>query len=291
MSGVGDLAVLVIPALLVVGLVLVGLGIEGRGRGARSRRWAGRFQDRATQAGVRGVRPWHVAAVCGGSALAAGLTLWALTRSPWVGLAFAGLAGWLPVGALRARRRRRLRELREVWPDAIDNLASGVRAGLSLPEAVAGLAERGPETLRSPFGRFADDYHATGRFGSALDRLKEELADPSADRVIEALRLAREVGGSELGRMLRALSGFLRDDQRVRKELEARQTWVVVAARMAFATPWAVLLLLATKPEAVAAYRGPGGALVLLIGTAMAVAGYRVMLAIGRLPTEERVLR
>jgi tight adherence protein B len=212
-------------------------------------------------------------------------------RSPWLGLAFAGLAGWLPLGVLRARRRRRLRELREVWPDAIDNLASGVRAGLSLPEAVAGLAERGPETLRSPFGRFADDYHATGRFGTALDRLKEELADPSADRVIEALRLAREVGGSELGRMLRALSGFLRDEQRVRKELEARQTWVVVAARMAFATPWAVLLLLATKPEAVAAYRGPGGAVILLIGTAMAVAGYRVMLAIGRLPTEERVLR
>jgi tight adherence protein B len=251
----------------------------------------GRFQDWATQAGVRGVRPWHVVAVGGGSGLAAGLAVLALTRSPWLGLAFAGLAGWLPIGALRARRRRRLRELREVWPDAIDNLASGVRAGLSLPEAVAGLAERGPETLRSPFARFADDYHATGRFGTALDRLKDELADPTADRVIEALRLAREVGGSELGRMLRTLSGFLRDEQRVRKELEARQTWVVVAARMAFATPWAVLLLLATRPEAVAAYRGGGGAVVLAIGAAMAVAGYRVMLAIGRLPTEERVLR
>jgi hypothetical protein len=48
---------------------------------------------------------------------------------------------------------------------------------------------------------------------------------------------------------------------------------------------------IATKPVAVAADRGPGGALVLLIGTAMAVAGYRMMLAIGRLPTEERVLR
>ena len=215
----------------------------------------------------------------------------ALTRSPWLGLAFAGLAAWLPLGALQARRRRRLRELCEVWPDAIDNLASGVRAGLSLPEAVAGLAERGPVTLRAPFARFADDYHATGRFGVALDRLKDELADPTADRVIEALRLAREVGGSELGRTLRTLSGFLRDEQRVRKELEARQTWVVVAARMAFATPWAVLLLLATKPEAVAAYRGRGGAMVLAIGAAMAVAGYRAMLAIGRLPTEERVLR
>jgi hypothetical protein len=54
MSGVGDLAVLAIPAMLVTGLVLVGLGSEGRGRGARSWRWAGRFQDWATQAGVRG---------------------------------------------------------------------------------------------------------------------------------------------------------------------------------------------------------------------------------------------
>jgi tight adherence protein B len=287
---VNDLAVLGIPGVLAAGLVLLALGVDGRTGAGRSRRWVGRFQEWATQAGVRGVRLGHMVGVCAGSGLAAGLAVFALSRSPWLGLAFAGLAGWLPLGALRARRRRRLRELREVWPDAIDNLASGVRAGLSLPEAVAGLAERGPETLRSPFSRFADDYHATGRFGVALDRLKDELADPTADRVIEALRLAREVGGSELGRMLRTLSGFLRDEQRVRKELEARQTWVVVAARMAFATPWAVLLLLATKPEAVAAYHGTGGAVVLAIGAAMA-AGYRLMLAIGRLPAEERVLR
>jgi Flp pilus assembly protein TadB len=242
-----DLAVLAIPAVLVAGLVLVGLGADGRAKASGSRRWTGRFQDWATQAGVRGVRLWQVVAVCGGAGVAVGMAVLVLTRSLWLGLAFAGLAGWLPLGALRARRRRRLRELGEVWPDAIDNLASGVRA------------ERGPETLRAPFARFADDYHANGRFGTALDRLKDELADPTADRVVEALRLAREVGGSELGRTLRTLSGFLRDEQRVRKELEARQTWVVVAARMAFATPWAVLLLLATKPEAVAAYRGTGG--------------------------------
>jgi tight adherence protein B len=107
---------------------------------------------------------------------------------------------------------------------------------------------------------------------------------------VEALRLAREVGGSELGRTLRILSTFLRDELRVRKELEARQTWVLVAARMAFVTPWVALLLLATKPEAVAAYRGGGGAVVLAVGAAMATAGYRLMLAIGRLPSEERVL-
>jgi tight adherence protein B len=288
---VSDLSVLAIPAVLVAGLVLLGLGIDPRARAPRSGRSAARFQDWATQAGIRGIRPGQVVALCGGSGSAAGLGVAAWSRSAGLGLAFGGLAAWLPLGVLQARRRRRLRELREVWPDAIDNLASGVRAGLSLPEAVAGLAERGPEALRSPLARFADGYHATGRFGTALDRLKDELADPTADRVIEALRLAREVGGSELGRMLRTLSGFLRDEHRVRKELEARQTWVVVAARMAFATPWVVLLLLTTRPEAVAAYRGTGGAVVLAIGAPMAVAGYRLMLTIGRLPAEERVLR
>src|SRR5215216_5306094 len=115
-----DLAVLAIPAVLVAGLVLLGLGVDGRERPARPRRWRGRLQDWATQAGVRGVRPWHVVAVCGGSGLAAGAAVLALSRSPWLGLAFAGLAAWLPLGALQARRRRRLRELRAVWPDAID---------------------------------------------------------------------------------------------------------------------------------------------------------------------------
>jgi tight adherence protein B len=287
---VNDLAVLVIPAAAAAGVVLLALGVGGAARPARRPGVAGRASDWLAQAGVRGMRPWHLVALCCALAAPAGLGVAAMSRAVWLGLAFAGLAGALPVSVLRARRLRRSRELREVWPDAIDNLASGVRAGLSLPEAVAGLAEHGPEPLRAPLARFADDYHATGRFGAALDRLKDELADPTADRVVEALRLAREVGGSELGRTLRTLSGFLRDELRVRKELEARQTWVLVAARMAFVTPWVVLLLLATKPEAVAAYRGGGGAMVLAVGAAMATVGYRLMLAIGRLPSEERVL-
>src|SRR4029450_3810093 len=141
-----ELAGLAIPAGLVAGLVLAGRGIDGRPRAAGPRRWAGRFQDWATQAGVRGVRLWHVVAGCGGAGAGvggagggAGLAAAGWCGSLWLGRAFAGLAGWLPLGALRARRRRRLRKLREVWPDAIDNLASRVRAGLSLPGEGAGL--------------------------------------------------------------------------------------------------------------------------------------------------------
>ena len=44
--------------------------------------------------------------------------------------------------------------------------------------------------------------------GSApcLDRLKDDLADPVGDRIVETLRVAREVGGSDLGRVLRTLA-------------------------------------------------------------------------------------
>jgi tight adherence protein B len=288
---VTDWPVLVLPAVLAAGVLLIALSRTGAEPPRRPNRLGPRLTEWLVQAGAGGVSPGQLAAFCTALASLAAVLLLALSGSAWIALAFALLTGHLPILALRARQRRRTRELQAVWPDAIDNLASGVRAGLSLPEAVAGLAERGPEPLRPWFARFAAEYHATGRFGAALDRLKDELADPTADRVVEALRLARDVGGTELGRTLRTLASFLRDGYRVRKELEARQTWVVVAARMAFATPWLVLLMLASKQEAMAAYRESGGALVLAAGTAMTVLGYRLMLRIGRIPGEERVLR
>ncbi len=97
--------------------------------------------------------------------------------------------------------------------------------------------------------RFATAYRATGRFGECLDALKDDLADPVGDRVCETMRVAREVGGSDLGTVLRTLSELLRADARTRSELETRQGWVINAARLAVAAPWAVLLLLGTQSQ------------------------------------------
>ena len=52
-----------------------------------------------------------------------------------------------------------------------------------------------------------------------------------------------------------------------------------------------LLLLLSTRPEAVAAYGSTAGALVLLVGGGISLLAYRVMLSIARLPDERRVLR
>jgi tight adherence protein B len=177
-----------------------------------------------------------------------------------------------------------------VWPEAIDNLASAVRAGMSLPEGLAGLSVRGPAELRAAFARFGAAYRATGRFNDCLDSVKDDLADPVGDRVCETVRVAREVGGSDLGAVLRTLSELLRTEARTRAELETRQGWVINAARLAVAAPWLVLLLLGTETSTLHAFDSPGGGLLLGVGAAICVVAYRIMLRIGRLPEERRVL-
>lgn len=242
------------------------------------------------RAGLDDVTPGSLVGLCTGAFVLATLVMSAVSGVLSIGLVFGLLAAVLPIAFLRGRAMRRLREHAELWPDAVDNLASAVRAGLSLPESLVQLGERGPEGLRTPFIRFGRDYQSTGRFDESLDLLKTRLADPVGDRVIEALRIARDVGGGDLGRMLRALSGFLRDDLRTRGELESRQSWTVNGARLAVVAPWAVLLAMSFQRDVVARYASTTGAVVLVVGAISCVVAYRLMLWIGRLPTERRVL-
>jgi len=218
------------------------------------------------------------------------ISLTALTGAIPIGISFGLFAAASPWAALAWQAKRRQTILREVWPDAIDNLRSAVRAGLTLPEALAQLSERGPEELRDVFETFALDYRAGARFTDALDRLKQSLADPTGDRLIAALKVTREVGGADIGRLLETLSDFLRDDARTRAELEARQSWTVNGARVAVVAPWLILLLIATQPEAAAAYQSLAGLFVLGCGIAVSVVCYHLMLRIGALPAERRVL-
>ncbi len=253
--------------------------------------WEGRAHDLLAQAGVEGVSPRQLAGASAGLAMVTFVLVLGTSQVPVIALLFGGFAAFLPFQLVRRRRGQRTRELREVWPEAVDNLASGVRAGLSLPEALTQLGVRGPEQLQSPFRRFGEDYRASGRFGESLDSLKGHLADPVGDRVVEALRMAREVGGTDLGRLLRTLSTFLREDARTRAELETRQGWTVNAARLAVAAPWIVLGLLSLRPAAVDAYNSAAGPVILAVGGGMCLVAYRLMIRIGRLPEEERVLR
>jgi tight adherence protein B len=120
--------------------------------------------------------------------------------------------------------------------------------------------------------------------------LQLRAADPVADRVVAALRLAREFGGAQLGTLLRNLSGMLREDGRIRAEIAGRQSWTVAAARMAVVAPWVTLALLCTRPETVAAYATAAGGVLLAVAAVLSAIAYWVMVRIGRLPTDERTV-
>jgi tight adherence protein B len=290
---------------LVLGLGLLLIWRSGAGRSARSAdqerdgtdrpggvgSWAARRTELLRQAGIDGVGGLQLL----GAQLACGLVVFTivvvLTATLSVAACFGVFGFFAPVLVVRRMQRKRRLALREVWPEAIDNLASAVRAGMSLPEALAALAERGPVELRAPFARFAAAYRATGRFGECLDALESDLADPVGDRVCETVRVARDVGGSDLGTVLRTLADLLRSDARTRAELETRQGWIVSSARLAVAAPWLVLLLLGTQSTTLRSYDSPGGTLLLAIGAVVCALAYRIMLRIGRLPEDRRVLR
>lgn len=264
---------------------------EGSAESVRRETVWDRLRDELTQAGFEQTGPGSLVAGSVAAGCLSGLVTFAVSGAVAVAVSFAVIAAYAPLAFVRFRARKRRRALREVWPDAVDNITSAVRAGMALPEALSQLSVRGPVELRPAFASFAEDYRATGRFAPSLDALKERLSDPVADRLIEALRLAREVGGSDLGGLLRTLSAFLREDARTRAELETRQTWTVNAARLSVAAPWIVLAILATRGGAIAAYDTRVGVLVLLGGAVICAAAYRLMMRIGRLPEERRVLR
>lgn len=248
------------------------------------------LQRQLNEAGLSDVpirNVWFASLACAAVCAFAGLLV---SGQLVLGVLAGFAAAWIPLTFVRSRITRRRREFSEAWPDAVDNLTSAIRAGLSLPEALIALEETGPMALRPSFRVFAQEYQSTGRFTESLMALKLQLSDPVGDRIVESLRIAREVGGGDIAHMLRTLSVFLREDMRTRAELEARQSWTVSGARLAVAAPWIVLVMMSTGSTGLSAFGSATGFFVLFGGAAACCGAYYLMLRLGRLPAEPRVL-
>lgn len=276
--------------VLGVGLLLGASPYLWPGRSAaRTRPSVGdRARERLVQAGIPRVGVPAVVVVSVIVAVAAAALVFVIEPVMVVAVAAGLVALLLPSAMVVWRARLHRRATRVVWPDVVDQLVSAVRSGLALPDSVVTLASSGPPITRAAFKEFESDFRMTGRFAESLDRLKDRLADPVADRIIETLRMSREVGGSELVTVLRNLATYLRQDATIRSEVEARQSWIVNAARLGVAAPWVVLLMLSTRPEAARAYNSPMGIVVIFAGLALSFVAYRIMIGIGRLPEERR---
>ena len=211
------------------------------------------------------------------------------SHSPLISLAFSLFISILIFIAQQRSDSKRLSDIQAACPELIDILLSGVQSGLSLNESLAGLAERGPEIFRSEFIQFKSNIYQFGDFNRAISDLKESLAHPSVDQIIEALIISRELGGAELLTILRLLGKFLREDLALRREIEVKQNWIKNSAHLSAAAPWILLLLLSTQPATTAAFSSPTGVVILCAGLGLTALAYLWMNSLSQLPSPKRI--
>lgn len=259
----------------------------GSARGRRAQVSPGQLW--LAQAGVRltPFRFWAASIAVG--ALAFVLVVM-LTGSPVVASVPGVLMALLPRAFFARRRLERLREVQEAWPDGIHDLIAGISAGKSLVQALADLTRRGPEPLRQAFARFPFLAQALGA-GPALEIVREELADPTSDRVVEVLILAKEQGGPVLIQILRDLAKATTEDLKALEEIRTAQLEQKINAWAVSILPWAVLVILTARPGHFREfYQSGAGGLVIVLGGAFTLFGLWLLMRLGKDPIEERVL-
>ena len=243
-----------------------------------------------SNAGVLGLSPAVFVSLHIALAFLGALIIYGLTGVVALAVISAVALGSLPGVLSSLRRSHSEHALRLMWPDVVDGIIASLRSGSNIPEAISNLATHHETRIANPARAFSREFQLTSNFDKSLDQLKLRWAAAPADRIIETLRLARELGSSETIAVLMALGSHLRSDSAVRQELEARQGWIKIAARIGLVAPWIVLLLLSSRPEAAAAYNTSTGVVVIALGAIVSLFAYRIMTGIGRLRQEERWL-
>lgn len=278
-------------AVFLVVAHLTGHGGELRLRmpGGRRRR---RGPDRAVwlrQADVA-VTPTQfrgVSLLVGGGVL---VVVWGLTGSLWVGVVPALVAARAPHWYFGRRRTERLGRVVAAWPDGIRHIVASARARGTVHQALLELVRSGPAPLAEAFANYPSLAAAMGAV-PAMRTIREELADPISDQVIEVLIVAHDQGQAITMRILRDLAGLITEDLKAAEEIRTAGLENKLDARITFVLPWVVLVALCLSGGDYRAFYASGwGALVVAVGGAMCLLGVAWVERLGRLPTQRRVL-
>lgn len=213
----------------------------------------------------------------------------AIAGSWWVASIPSFAVALLPYSHFTRHRAQRLADVQRSWPDGLREVLAHVNSGATLAAAVESLATKGPRSLREAFRRFPAQAKMLGVV-PALEIVKEELADPASDKVIEVLILAHHFGGDSLQTVLRDLIETMSADQLTAEQIrtagfEQRLEGLVVGL-----APWIILLFLATVPATYREfYRSDTGRFVVMIAGVWAAFGWGLMRLIARPAQEVRV--
>ncbi len=207
------------------------------------------------------------------------LPILGILQVPAAAISIALLVALVPLARAQTAPHVRAHETAQEWPDVLALLRGRLASGDPLPDAFVSALQASDGRL----ARFAPRVEREAFFGegfaAALQTLRIDLADPTADHILLSLTTAQRVGGQRVGAMVAALGISVADDLRVRAAHSAALTEQRMTALVALVAPWGLLALtISTNPAAASAYRTGAGARIVAIGLAVTLVGY----AIGR---------
>lgn len=205
----------------------------------------------------------------------------------WVMGVAAGVLGWMVAGPMGAgvglaaaaaapalmRRRAAARSralLEDQLSDAVSSMSAGVRAGLSLAQALAFAAEEGEAPLASSLRGIVDRAALGVPLGSALDRWCEAQGSGDARLVGGVLRLHRRSGG-DLPTVLDALCETLRERRAAAREIRSLTAQARMSGAILGLLPIAffAFLMLTSRQDMQSALRSPVGLSAIVTGLVM----------------------
>ena len=175
------------------------------------------------------------------------------------------------------------------WTLLIDDLTSGVRAGLTISEALAQALQNCEEPLRLDFQEAILEMNRSGQVSKVISILKNQITDTVGVATLKLLQVVMKTGANDLATSLSILSNSSRENHNLIQELKAKQSWVLNGARISVISPWLVLLALWTQESVRNAYQNLIGQLILILVAVVGLFGYLVMKRIGRIDVFRKI--
>lgn len=140
----------------------------------------------------------------------------------------------LPFSIIKKLRARRIRQFDEQLVDALVQMSSAFRAGLSLAQAAQSVAEEMPRPLSQEFQLFLKEVKLGVQMDEALINMADRVGSENLLLVVTATNVSRKLGGN-LAEMFDTISTTIRDRFQIEGRVQAltamgrMQGWVVGA--------------------------------------------------------------
>jgi tight adherence protein B len=165
--------------------------------------------------------PWTAGRLLAMSAAAFALPAYLvyLRTDAWLGAVLIGLAaGCAPLGYVRFQRGRRFHKFEQTFPEAIDLMVSGLRAGHSLIAAMGLVARECPDPVGSEFKVCFEEQNYGLDLKIALDNLMDRMPLQDLRIVCIAIMIQKESGGN-LAELLEKTSHTIRERFRLKRQV------------------------------------------------------------------------